>query len=194
MKYNVEVDTRLSLSDYFNVVDDLVLSYFDVDGKYQPQMGFINSIKVFYNYCVKHSSLDGIVEHDFSNLVDVEIIMEHDEIMREYFKATTLDYEPSYVDFARAYQDALDIVEHKKTSVGNLAEQLGTALEKIVARINEVVNREDLDKMAEISKYFAEHGVDADAIMKAYGKSEKFNGDLVNLEDRRKQKQEEQKE
>ena len=45
MKYNVEVDTRLSLSDYFNVVDDLVLSYFDVDGKYQPQMGFINSIK-----------------------------------------------------------------------------------------------------------------------------------------------------
>ena len=27
MKYNVEVDTRLSLSDYFNVVDDLALSY-----------------------------------------------------------------------------------------------------------------------------------------------------------------------
>ena len=120
--------------------------------------------------------------------------MEHDEIMREYFKATFIDYECSYVDFARAYRDALDIVEHKKSSVGNLTEQFGAALEKIVTRINEVVNREDLDKMVKISKYFAEYGVDADAIMKAYGKSEKFNGDLVNLEERRKQKQEEQKE
>lgn len=45
MRNNMVVHKSLNLSDYFNVVDDIALSYFDVDGQYQPHMGFINSIK-----------------------------------------------------------------------------------------------------------------------------------------------------
>ena len=193
MRNNLVVNTSLNLSDYFNVVDDIALSYFDVDGKYQPHMGFINSIKVFYNYCVEHSNLDGVVEHDFTDLREIESIIQDKGIMGEYYKAIE---EPSFncIDFSRAYHDALDIVEYKKSSMGGIADQINGLVDKLLTQFAQVFNREDLDKISEITKHFAEYGVDADAVIKAYGKSEKFNNDLIDLDEHRNKKTQDKEE
>lgn len=175
MKNKLVVDTKLSLIDYFNIVDELVLEYFDLEGNYQPHMGYTNAIRIFYNNCVSDSNLEGVVSHNFTNITDVDTIANDSGIMSAFEEA--LFEQKAGFTFANAFNAALDIVEYKKSSVANIADRIEALFGDIAEKLKGVISREDLDKIGEVVALYGNSGINADAVMEAYGKSEKFARD-----------------
>ena len=124
-KQKIVVNTELSMIDYLVMVNDMVLEYFNEDGEYQPHIGMLNVMRLFYNHCVIESKFD--TPHDIIDAMDMEIIVEDD-------------------DFLNAFNDA----------------------------IIPLLTDEHIDKVSEIARDVASGKLSAEAIVDAYGKSNRF--------------------
>ena len=120
------VDTNLSVVNFIIMVKDLAVEYFDKDGDYQPHIGMLNAMRLFYNNCVKKSKFDDTVSHD---IVDVYRL-----------------------NFATALNEAVAIVENKRTSTNGLIDRLKTTVLRLTENMNGVLTDENIEKVAEIAK------------------------------------------
>lgn len=114
----IVVETKLGIVEYMTLVEALVDGYFDVDGTYQPQIGIVNAMRLFYNNCVKQSDLDGEVSHQFTDIMLVEKLAANDDFIHAFNDAISNKHE-YILDFANAFNDARDIIRkqnEQKTS------------------------------------------------------------------------------
>lgn len=173
------VDTNLGIVDFVQVVNDIALEYFNVDGVYQPHIGMLNAMRVFYNVCVKESQFDDEYEHDIFDALDMENIMKDKDFISEFNNAIVVSC--AKLDFANAYARALEIIEHKKKSFSTVVDTIRNLIFELMDYVDEIFKDENLDKIANIAEKISSGKINAETIVEAYTQSQKVK-DGVNSE------------
>lgn len=168
----MKVNTSLGMVEYLTMVNEIVLEYFDEDGNYQPQIGILNTMRLFYNECVIESKFE--LPHDITDAMDMEIMVTDDEFVNEFNNAIIGDVPGIRFDFANAYKDAMDIVETKKSSIERAVDSVKKMIISVLDVINPLLSDEHIDKVAEIAHDVANGKISAEAVVDAYGKSNRF--------------------
>lgn len=168
----MKVNTYLGMVEYLTMVNEIVLEYFDEDGNYQPQIGILNAMRLFYNECVIESKFE--LPHDITDAMDMEIMVTDDEFVSEFNNAIIGDIPGIRFDFANAYKDAMDIVETKKSSIERAVDSVKKMIFSVLDVINPLLSDEHIDKVAEIAHDVANGKISAEAVVDAYGKSNRF--------------------
>lgn len=163
----LEVNTKLDLFDYLAMVNEIVLEFFNDDGTYQPHIGKINAMRLFYNQCITKSKYDKKYPHDIVDAMDMVEIVADDVFIAKYNEALAAG---SYknLDFGNAYQDAMEIVNVRKSSFGNAVEIVGSMLNRIVDSISTVLTDENIEKVSQIAKDISNGNISAESIVNAY--------------------------
>lgn len=163
----LEINTKLELFDYLAMVNEIVLEFFNEDGTYQPHIGKINAMRLFYNQCVTKSKYDEKYPHDIVDAMDMVEIVADDGFIAEYNEALAAG---SYknLDFGNAYKDAMEIVNVRKSSFGNAVEIVGSMLNRIVGSISTVLTDENIEKVSQIARDISNGSISAESIVDAY--------------------------
>lgn len=164
------VNNKLSIARYQNVVDDIVEGYFNASGEYRPDLGRICEMMIFIRECVQDEQIDveniGIGEMD-------DLIARKD--LYQAFDDSI--YTDDYLSFGSARQDALKIVDHKKSIDGfleSVADKLINAAISYLDKNGAMIEGLDLNAISEIYKAVSNNKNVATAIVDAYGKSDRF--------------------
>lgn len=160
----IVINTKLSMVDFLQVVNDIVLEFFSIDGTYQPQIGFLNTMRIFYNACVTESKFE---KYDIFDALDMEDIVADEE----FIDAFNLALKPTHgqrLDFANAYKQAMDIVSNKKTSLNNLIEIIHNMLNTFVNSISEELGEDNIKKIMDIAEKVDTGEITPATIVEAY--------------------------
>lgn len=171
-KQKIIINTELSMIDYLVMVNNMVLEYFNDDGEYQPHIGMLNVMRLFYNSCVVESKFDN--PHDIVDAMDMEVIVEDDDFLNAFNDALVGNVPGVRFDFANAYKDAMDIVENKKHSIERAVDSIKKLLSSILDVVNPLLTDEHMSMVSEIAKNVGNGNISAEAIVDAYGKSDRF--------------------
>ena len=173
------VNTNLGIIDYVSVVNELALEYFNEDGEYQPQIGILNEMRVFYNVCVKESKFDDTVSHDIVDALELETLVSDEEFIDAFNKALIGEHDRVALDFANAHENAMSIVENRKTSIWGLGNSIKKILNDVIEKIAPVFSEDNIKNIEQIAKDIAAGNLTAEAIVDAYSKSQRLT-DVVN--------------
>lgn len=155
-----------SVIDYVSLVNGIADEFFDVNGEYQPHLGRLNVMRLFYNECVTESKFD--LPHDFNDALMLEPLIQDEEFIAEFNKALKGDGSVR-LDFANAYAEAMEIVNVRKDSFGNAVDVIKGAISNIVDMINPVLGTDNIEKFKQIADSFTSGNLSADAIVEAFG-------------------------
>lgn len=96
-----------SVVDYVSLVNGIVGEFFDSEtGDYQPHIGRLNVMRLFYNECVVESKFD--LPHDFEDALMMDVLVEDEEFINEFNTAIKGDGKMR-LDFANAYAEAMEM-------------------------------------------------------------------------------------
>lgn len=168
---NISVKSNLNIIEYITIVNAIVSEFFDEEGNYVPYMGKLNAMRLFYNNCVTESKFD--IEHNITDALQMATLVEDEDFIIAYNNAIKKDGNEC-LNFANAYSDAMDIVNTRKGSFDNFIEKLQNALIKIVDKISPTFSEENLLKLSQIADEVSKGNFSADAIVEAYGKSQRI--------------------
>ena len=118
MNTELIIDTNFNTVDYGVIVEAIVDGYFDDIGEYSPYLGRINTIALFYNFCVKQSKFEEELGHNIKDLIHVNTLIADNEFMSKYDEVMHVAKNDFSLTFRGAYDDAIKIIEHRK---GNIA-------------------------------------------------------------------------
>ena len=121
--------------EFIQLVNDIAEAYFE-DGIYQPHIGELNAMRLYYN---DKNNADIVDAAEFAEIVKDE------KFVSEYFAA--ISERSDKLDFIQAYDMAMDIVDTKKSSLGNFLDLANSWL----SRLGDVVSQENIDKLSEIA-------------------------------------------
>lgn len=170
MENGYAIDTKLKLFDYIVMVDAIASEYFNENGEYNPHIGRINVMRLFYNYCVKKSPFDEKYGHDVVLATDMEEIVADKAFVYAVNDSIENDSNRMELNFGNAYHDAMEIVNAKKASFGQAVEQMSTMATGLVDKLTGVFTKENLDKVTKIAELLGAGKLDVDAITSAYTK------------------------
>lgn len=168
------IEKDLELVDYIVMVNALAEEFFDENGEYLPYAGKLNAMRLFYNNCVRVSDLDEQVDHNITNVFDMEKLITNEEFIKA-FNDTISKNDLIRFDFGNAYNDALDIVNHRKSSIGGLLSSIG----KMISNITNSMTDENIEKISKIAQDITDGVISPESIVDAYGNSKRFS-EVVN--------------
>lgn len=173
------INTELEMFEYLQTVNDIALEYFNIDGKYQPHIGILNAMRIFYNLCVKESKYDEEYGHDIFDATDMkEIVVDKDFI--DAFNSALMVKGMDF-NFGNAYRQALDIVEYKKTSLENTVDIIYKAVMNFVESFNSTVSGDTINTIVDIANKMSNNQINSETIVEAYAQSQRFK-DVVAIE------------
>lgn len=165
----LNVNTKLALFDYMALVQEIAYGFIDYEtGTYQPHIGNLNAMKLFYNRCVIESKFDEKYPHNVTNVDAMAEIISDDDFMEAFNKAIKHDGETVGYDFANAYKDALDIVNVKKTSFGLILNVVNTLLEGLKEKVMPLLTEENTKSIHKIAEEISGGKTSAEAVVNAY--------------------------
>ena len=113
----LEVNNKLGIVDYVELVNNLVAEYYDERGEYTPHYGRLNAMRLYYNICVKTDLFD--LPHSITDAMDMEKLIDCEEFLRAFDDAIIgqFDDEVGYngisgFTFGDAFRDATDSVNN----------------------------------------------------------------------------------
>lgn len=159
-------DTRFNAVDYAMIVEDLADSYFYSNGEYAPHVGLINSMRIFYNRCVKECKFDEDIPHNTNSLSDVAKLAADEDFIEAYNHALMCG--GVRLDFANAYKDALAIVDVKKGSLNRFVDIVKNAIDKNLSRLESVLTEENIAALQKIAESFSKGIPLSESIVDAY--------------------------
>lgn len=177
MKNTMVIKNELNVVDYVSMVNGIVSEFFDDEGEYVPHIGRINAMRLFYNKCVLDSKFD--LPHNFNDALQIDILVEDEEFIKAFNDAVKGDGMVR-LDFANAYADAIEIVKTRKGTLGNAVNYIKKVLTNTISSITSELGEDGLEKLKELSDNFAGSNIDADAIVKAFGNSQRFKDIISN--------------
>lgn len=162
-----EVDTKLDIIDYVSMVNEIVLEFFNSDGVYQPHIGKLNAMRLFYNKCVTKSKFDVSLGHDIIDAMDMVLIVKDNNFIEKYNEAIAAG---SYIqlDFGNAYKDAMEIVDVKKSSFGSAVEIVKNMIMGIVDKVSPILTPENIENVSKIAADISEGKLSAESLVDAY--------------------------
>lgn len=164
------VNSKLSIARYQNVVDDIVEGYFNASGEYRPDLGRICEMMIFVRECVQDENID--VEN--IGIEEMDTLLARKDLYQAF---NNCDYTDDYLSFGSARQDALEIVDHKKSIDGfleSVADKLINAAISYLDKNGAMIEGLDLNAISEIYKAVSKNKDVATSIVDAYGKSDRF--------------------
>lgn len=169
MEYkSLNIDCKLSLVDYCEVVENIAREYFNDELEYKPYLGELNAMAVFYNKCVKGTIKEDIPE--IKDALEMEPLINDMRFMVAYNNAIKTDENVFAFDFANAYKNALKMVEVKKTSLSTIFGKAEKKVEEILNKISPLLSKENLDNVSKIASDIGKGNIGAEAIVQAYKK------------------------
>lgn len=171
MKFN----NKLNLVEYLQVVNEIANEFFDANTyEYTPQIGEIFAVCVYFNHCVELEDTDEIVIHPIEDIMDMQQLYDNEEFMKHYNEAILNNDDIASLLFGNAYYQAKDIVEYKKNDANAFATAISSSMDAILKSFKESFSDEDITKFADIAKQIAEGKISNEAIVEAYGNSDRF--------------------
>lgn len=124
----MRIDANLSISEYMDVVSEIVDGFFDDDGNYVPHIGNIAAMEAFFNHCVKEHKYELPAESD-EVPYPIDIVFADEEFIAAFNDAVDDTYRTA-INFGNAYRDALKIVDDKKGSLGRAVVMISSFVER----------------------------------------------------------------
>lgn len=145
------INTKLGLTDFVNTVNGIAAGYFDNAGRYTPHIGMLNAMCVFYNLCVKDSEYKDTLGDIITEVVNAESLL-HDKDFIELYNATLSAKYNDDLSFAVAYRHAMDIVEKKTTSIGQIVDVLNNVSPKIQEILDFISYNDSMEEIDETTE------------------------------------------
>ena len=138
MERNYDKTTMMTPVMYMGIVDSIAEKYFDADGNYTPQWGWLGTIAIFYNtfFADENKESDGL---DFDEL---DGICNDAEFMRKFTDNISGEENYGLFSFYRAYHDAMQIVEYRKSAAGTVRDAAKYAVDKVSVLFNEFIGND----------------------------------------------------
>ena len=177
----MKIENKLSLFEYAAMVEEIAEEFFDDENKYCPHIGELNAMRLFYNVCVKESKFDEKYGHNVMNADDMVEIVADQEFVDAFNSNIDHDFRSGIIrcDFASAYRNARDIVNTRKSSIGNATDTIGMIIKKISDSISSAINEETVGALTQIGQDMLGGKVTADAIVDAYRKNIREDSEKV---------------
>ena len=192
MKFN----SKLSIADYVGVVEELASNYFNsVTGEATPHIGNIYSVYVYFKYCVESEEGDTVTQ-DTINIVDEEgnpsidlnelqKLFDDEKFMARYQNDIDVycrSEEVFRLDFAHAFADANEYAQNKANSVHAVSAAISNSIAGIMKAFRESFSDETINGLTELAKDIKDGKLSEEAIVEAYGNSERFAKKTQELE------------
>jgi len=132
----------MNMFEYLHLVNEIADDYFD-DGIYQPQFGELNAMRLWYN--TTHE--DKISEDGVDKMAEV---IKDNEFIKDFY--TTIAAPTYDFDFSKAYQVAMEIVDYKKTSFGNILDSLNYWLTRILHDLQDVLSEDTIEQIVSVAE------------------------------------------
>lgn len=166
------VKDNVNIIIYSAAVQAIVEKFFDDDNNYTPHFGRTNAVAVFFNYFVDGVSLDSYFA-DYDGDIDVDFLVANEDCLAIYNE--TLNNNDTFkLNFGNAYKDALDIVNQRNSSMGNVIDNIQKAISMIADKISPVFSGNNLERLTEIAKDVSSGNLSAESIVNAYGNSKRI--------------------
>lgn len=179
MSTTMMIETNLGVFDYLRIVNELASEFYNEDGEYQPHIGLINVMCVFYNNCVKSSKFDEKFGHEIVDPTEISEVFEDEEFIQAFNASITITM--VRFDFANAFRDAMDIVATKKSSVNQVYSKLKKMVSDATAMMASMATKENLDRIDAITDKIKDGTFDVDSFIESYGSSEMFKSTLESV-------------
>lgn len=165
-KRKFNCNTSMSVVDYAILVESMASEFFNLEtGEYQPHLGTLNVMRVFYNTFYRDMEKDDAI----IDALDMNEIVDDEEFIEAFNNA--IDSCSGFrLDFANAYRDVIDIVETRKTSVGRMFAGIKNGIEELVEVITPTMDEENINKIFSVVQEIAKGNVNMSKIVKTYGK------------------------
>lgn len=192
MKFN----SKLSIIDYVSVVEELASNYFNsATGEATPHMGNIYSVYVYFKYCVESEEGDTVTQ-DTINIIDEEgnpsidlnelqKLFDDEKFMTRYQKDIDVycrSEEVFRLDFAHAFVDANEYAKNKANSAHAVSAAISNSIAGIMKAFRESFSDETINGLTELAKDIKDGKLSEEAIVEAYGNSERFARKTQELE------------
>ena len=171
-----EYKTDMDIVKYVTVVEGIVADYFDDDDNYTPHIGRLNAMRIFYNEFVTKSKFDESHPHDITDALDLEDIVSDYGFIVAFNNAISPAGEK--LDFANAYADAMEIVEHKKCALTTAVDKVKRSINEIADKFSGLTNDDTVAAVSKIASAMQNGNISVDAlaaaVVDAYGKSNRM--------------------
>lgn len=173
-KKTFNIDVTLDIAGYIVTTQDIASAYFDEKYNYQPYIGDLNAMRIFYAVCVKDSPYEDVLLHEEDDLSKFEDLFADESFIGAFNNAITQDSSVRALTFTNAYQNAMEMVEAKKGTAERVVNYLSYALEDLAQKVVPTMSPENLDKVREISKDIKEGRISASAVADAYSNTKRY--------------------
>jgi len=165
-----EINTTFDYFTYVAAVEDIALYFFNTEGKYQPHIGKISAMRVFYNMCVGDNPYREELGDEIMDLVSMDKLVKDKEFIVEFNKALNPHAVVAF-DFAHAYQDAMEIVKSRRTTLGGAIELIGDIFGVFLEKMGDAVNPEAIANAGIIAQGFKESGLNGEGVVNVLQKA-----------------------
>ena len=185
IKYN----ENLGINEYIFATDKIAQVYFDSDNQYQPHIGLLETMWLFYSLCVTETKYDKDInvkldemekarkEQNTDNskqMFDLTIyqdLFSDDEFVKEFNNVVTSYKKPNYgLTFGSAFRSAMEIVKTKRNSVNSLEYTITKILTELADKFENLISPDKIEELTDIAKRIQTGETAADAVVQAYGK------------------------
>lgn len=165
----MKINTKLTMNQYISLTRKIFEGYFDNDGEYSPALGELLTLHKFYETCVSEYEIKAD-ENDAGAVLDE--LMNTPEIMNAY---QNVQYDCELFTFGDAVHKAYDMVQTKLDHPVSKIDELLDSLINMVEILKTKFRGMDVDALTEQLKGIDFKNFNAQAIVNAYDKSERFN-------------------
>lgn len=185
IKYN----ENLGINEYIFATDKIAQVYFDGDNQYQPHIGLLETMWLFYSLCVTETKYDKDINakldemekarkekntDDNKQMFDLTIyqdLFSDDEFVKEFNNVVTSYKKPNYgLTFGSAFRSAMEIVKTKRNSVNSLEYTITKILTELADKFENLISPDKIEELTDIAKRIQTGETAADAVVQAYGK------------------------
>lgn len=164
----IEYKNKIELAEFLAISEIIADGYFDETGAYAPHYGIMNAYRVFYNVCVTKSPYDETYGHNIINIEELDEIVSDDEFVTKF--ETCVNSGKQGLTFSAAFNNAMQMVDARKSSIGSAVTMIVDAIQGIADRAKSVMSDENMKHIASIAKDIGNGKITADDIVNAYGK------------------------
>lgn len=187
IKYN----ENLGINEYIFATDKIAQVYFDGDNQYQPHIGLLETMWLFYSLCVTETKYDKDINAKLEELekarkeqkqnpdnknkpmFDLTIyqdLFSDDEFVKEFNNVVTSYKKPNYgLTFGSAFRSAMEIVKTKRNSVNSLEYTITKILTELADKFENLISPDKIEELTDIAKRIQTGETAAKAVVQAYG-------------------------
>lgn len=177
---------NLSVIEYIAIVQNLADGFWGNDNvTYEPHYGFLNALQIFYNQCVIDTPYKEELPDGITGLKDIDLVANDKDFIIAFNNAISGGI-VQRIDFANAYNDAMKIVETRKTSVDRIIGEVDKKAKEILNKIVEIMESDEIKELEKKLKNSGNEKIDykkmIELVADEYGKRQGF----ANRKQRRK--------